>query len=219
MFNIIYAQSGGMTPVINNSAASLIRTAQKHSDRINKIYAAKNGIIGLIENRIVDITKLSEKELSLIENTSGGIFGTCRYKLKEDVDFKIASLILPVKKRSYPTYLHCYSVPDEDEKPSALHAGMNNYEYVKIVVEGIEGCYLNKNKEGKLCTNKLFKESSYIRNAVNKKLKSLEIDKIDLRDSSSLKELEKLTFVEELTLWGLDKITNWDILSKGQEFY
>lgn len=84
MFNIIYAQSGGMTPVINNSAASLIRTAQKHSDKINKIYAAKNGIIGLIENRIVDVTELSEKELSLIGNTSGGIFGTCRYKLKED---------------------------------------------------------------------------------------------------------------------------------------
>jgi len=88
MLNIIYAQSGGMTPVINNTAASLIRTAQKHSDRINKIYAAKNGIIGLIENRIIDITNLSEKDLSLIENTPGGIFGSCRYKLKED-DYEI----------------------------------------------------------------------------------------------------------------------------------
>mgnify|MGYP003325062219 CR=1 FL=1 len=68
MFNIIYAQSGGMTPVINNSAASLIRTAQKHSDKINKIYAAKNGIIGLIEKRIVDVTELSEKEKRLAKD-------------------------------------------------------------------------------------------------------------------------------------------------------
>ena len=60
------------------------------------------------------------------------------------------------------------------------------------MVEGIKGCYLNKSEKGKLIANKLNKESLYLRNAVDKKLKYAQIDKIDLRDSKSLKAIEKL---------------------------
>ena len=57
------------------------------------------------------------------------------------------------------------------------------FAYVKIVVEGIKGCYLNKNENGKLIVNKINKESLYLSNIANKKLKKAQIDKIDLRDS------------------------------------
>ena len=133
------------------------------------------------------------------------------YKLKEDTMFGVSALIFRVKKGTYPLYLHCYSIPDDD--PS-LHGDLHNYEYVKIVVEGLEDCYLNKNNKGKLVLNKKFKESSFVRNAIYNKLKSISIDKVDLRKSDSLKELKKLNFVEDLTLYGLDTITNWDPLSK-----
>ena len=81
---------------------------------------------------------------------------------------------------------------------------LHNYDYVKIVVEGLENCYLNKNKKGKLVVNKKFEESSFVRNAIDNKSKSISIDKIDLRKSDSLKELEKLGFIEDLMLYGLD---------------
>ena len=88
--------------------------------------------------------------------------------------------IFPVKKGSYPVYLHCYSDKNEFGDEDV---------YVKIVLEGINGCYLNKNENGKLIVNKTYKESLYLRNAIQNKLKSAEIDIIDLRNSKSLKSI------------------------------
>jgi len=129
------------------------------------------------------------------------------YKLKEDSEFDIGAIVFPVKKGIYSMYLHCYSQPGEADEDYSL-------DYVKIVVEGLEDCYLNKNKKGKLVINKKFKDSMFVRNAIDNKLKSISIDKIDLRKSNSLKELEKLSFIKDLTMYGLDSITNWDPLSK-----
>ena len=130
------------------------------------------------------------------------------YKFKEDVDFSLTKIIFPVNKGSYPVYLHTY--PDE----SFDNGEGDEFAYVKIVVEGIKGCYLNKSDEGKLIANKFNKESSYLRNIVDKKLKYAQIDKIDLRDTKTLKEIEKLKDIEQLVLANMKYVKDWSPLSK-----
>ena len=127
------------------------------------------------------------------------------YELKEDVDFKLTNIIFPVNKGLYPVYLHCYDKKDFQGEEEA---------HVKIVVEGIKGCYLNKSENGKLIANKTVKESSYLRNIINEKLKYAEIDKIDLRDTKTLKEIEKLKNIEHLFLANMKYIKDWSPLSK-----
>jgi len=80
--NILYAQSGGVTPVINATAASVIETARKHSGRIGQVYAAADGIIGALEERLIDTSAFSDDDLHRLAYTPGGVFGSCRYKLK-----------------------------------------------------------------------------------------------------------------------------------------
>ena len=174
------------------------------------------GIIKDIEPQELDLSKLGNKskkrdisnkklEIStdLISAGVSELFDG--YKLKNDIDFSLTKIILPMNKGSYPVYLHCYDQKDfegEDE--------VN----VKIVVEGIKGCYLNKSEKGKLIANKTFKESSYLRNVINEKLKYAEIDKIDLRDTKTLKEIEKLKDIEHLVLANMKYIKDWSPLSK-----
>lgn len=126
------------------------------------------------------------------------------YKLKEDIGFSISNIIFPVKKGSYPVYLHCFPNKDYEEEEWAN---------VTITVEGINGCYLNKSKNGKLITNRVNKESPYLRNIIDKKLKYAQIDKIDLRDTKTLIEIEKLKDVEHLVLTNM-KYKDWTHLSK-----
>ena len=83
--NAIYAQSGGVTSVINATAAGVIETALR-SNKINKIYAAKNGILGVLREELFDISKENLKEINKLIYTPGGAFGSCRYKLKEFKD-------------------------------------------------------------------------------------------------------------------------------------
>ena len=80
--NILYAQSGGVTPVINATAASVIETARVNSERIGKVFAAADGIIGALEERLIDTAGLSDADLRALAQTPGGVFGSCRYKLK-----------------------------------------------------------------------------------------------------------------------------------------
>ena len=80
--NILYAQSGGVTPVINATAASVIEAARANSDRIGNVFAAADGIIGALQERLIDTGSLGETELRALAHTPGGVFGSCRYKLK-----------------------------------------------------------------------------------------------------------------------------------------
>ncbi len=80
--NILYAQSGGVTPVINATAASVIETARANSDRIGQVFAASDGIIGALEERLIDTSAFSDSDLAQLTQTPGGVFGSCRYKLK-----------------------------------------------------------------------------------------------------------------------------------------
>ncbi len=79
--NLLYAQSGGVTAVINASAAGVIEAARK-SKKIGKIYAAKNGIIGALREELIDTSLESVEAIKALRHTPGGAFGSCRYKLK-----------------------------------------------------------------------------------------------------------------------------------------
>jgi len=80
--NAFYAQSGGVTAVINVSAAGLIETARKHPDKIGKVYAGKNGIIGALKEELIDTSLESDADISALKHTPSGAFGSCRYKLR-----------------------------------------------------------------------------------------------------------------------------------------
>ncbi len=80
--NAFYAQSGGVTAVINASACGVIETARRHKQRIGKVYAGRNGIIGALTEDLIDTSKESPKAIAALRHTPGGAFGSCRYKLK-----------------------------------------------------------------------------------------------------------------------------------------
>jgi ATP-dependent phosphofructokinase / diphosphate-dependent phosphofructokinase len=81
--NLLYAQSGGVSAVINASASAVISTARKYKAKIGKIYAAKNGILGVLREEIFDTTDETHDAIKQLSQTPGGAFGSCRYKLKD----------------------------------------------------------------------------------------------------------------------------------------
>ena len=80
--NALYAQSGGVTSVINASASAVILEARK-SKKIGKVYAAKNGILGALREELIDTSKEPKKFIESLQFRPGGVFGSCRYKLKD----------------------------------------------------------------------------------------------------------------------------------------
>lgn len=80
--NAFYAQSGGVTAVINATAAGVIETARKHTNKIAKVYAGRNGIIGALTEDMIDTSKESARTIAALKYTPGGAFGSARYKLK-----------------------------------------------------------------------------------------------------------------------------------------
>ena len=80
--NAFYAQSGGVTAVINASACGVIETARKHRTKIGKVYAGRNGIIGALTEDLIDTSRESRAAIRALRYTPSGAFGSCRYKLK-----------------------------------------------------------------------------------------------------------------------------------------
>jgi 6-phosphofructokinase 1 len=81
-YNAFYAQSGGVTAVINASAAGVITEAKAHPDTIGTLYAGRDGIIGALTEELIDISAESQVDLAALLHTPSGAFGSCRYKLK-----------------------------------------------------------------------------------------------------------------------------------------
>ena len=79
--NAFYAQSGGVSAVINASACGVLQTARQHLDQIGKVYAGRNGIIGALTEDLIDTSVESEAAIGALKHTPGGAFGSCRYKL------------------------------------------------------------------------------------------------------------------------------------------
>ncbi len=80
--NAFYAQSGGVTAVINASACGVIETARQNKDKMGKVYAGRNGIIGALTEDLIDTGKESASAIAALRTTPSGAFGSCRYKLK-----------------------------------------------------------------------------------------------------------------------------------------
>src|SRR5580692_2063132 len=79
--NAFYAQSGGVSAVINASACGVVQTARQHSEKIGKVYAGRNGIIGALTEDLIDTSVESEAAIGALKHTPGAAFGSCRYKL------------------------------------------------------------------------------------------------------------------------------------------
>ena len=82
MKNAFYAQSGGVTAVINASASGVIETARKYPNKIGKVYAGENGIIGALTENLIDTSLESDADIAALNHTPSGCFGSCRYKMK-----------------------------------------------------------------------------------------------------------------------------------------
>jgi len=80
--NLFYAQSGGVTAVINATACGVIETARAHPDRIGRVFAGKNGIVGALREDLIDTGLESAADIAALRHTPGGAFGSVRYKLK-----------------------------------------------------------------------------------------------------------------------------------------
>jgi len=125
--NAFYAQSGGVTAVINASACGVIETARKHKDKIGKVYAGRNGIIGALTEDLIDTTKESAKAIAALRSTPSGAFGSCRFKLKslEENQREYARLIEVFKAHNIGYFFYngggdsadtCYKVSQLSEK-------------------------------------------------------------------------------------------------------
>ena len=80
--NAFYAQSGGVTSVINASACGVIQTCREHADQIGTVYAGRNGIIGALTEELIDTSRESDADIAALMKTPSGAFGSCRFKLK-----------------------------------------------------------------------------------------------------------------------------------------
>src|SRR5690606_30829056 len=79
--NLLYAQSGGVTAVINASAGAVIETARRYRRRIGTVFAARNGILGALREELYDLGGEDRAQIRALAHTPGGAFGSCRWKL------------------------------------------------------------------------------------------------------------------------------------------
>jgi len=80
--NAFYAQSGGVTAVINATACGVIETARQHGDRIGTVFAGRDGILGALHEDLIDTTQMSDASVAALRHTPAGAFGSARYKLR-----------------------------------------------------------------------------------------------------------------------------------------
>jgi 6-phosphofructokinase 1 len=102
MKNAFYAQSGGVTAVINASACGVIETARRHPERIGTVYAGRNGIIGALTEDLIDTGAESAAAIAALRTTPAGAFGSCRFKLKS----------LEANRREYERLIEVFKAHD-----------------------------------------------------------------------------------------------------------
>jgi ATP-dependent phosphofructokinase / diphosphate-dependent phosphofructokinase len=86
--NALYAQSGGVSAVINASACGVLQAARRHPEHIGKVYAGRNGIVGALTEDLIDTSVEAEAAVAALRHTPGAAFGSCRYKLKSIDDHR-----------------------------------------------------------------------------------------------------------------------------------
>ncbi|MHB8852720.1 MAG: diphosphate--fructose-6-phosphate 1-phosphotransferase [Ignavibacteriaceae bacterium] len=127
--NVVIAQSGGPSPVINNSLRGIIETCKMFPDKFDKIYGGFHGIEGILKEELIDISAQDEEEISLLRTTpAAGSIGTCRYKLKanQHEDFKRVIEVFKAHKIGYFFYIGGNDSMDTANKVSnmALEEGL-----------------------------------------------------------------------------------------------
>lgn len=122
--NLLYAQSGGVTPVINAQAYGVIETASLSQD-IGKIFAARNGIMGVLEENFIDISTIDKQVLSGLMHTPAGAFGSCRYKLQDESEIKAVIEILQRYEIGYFFYNGGGDSQDTSNKIAEISQRMN----------------------------------------------------------------------------------------------
>ncbi len=100
--NAFYAQSGGVTSVINASACGVIETCRNNADRIGTVFAGLNGIIGALSEELIDTSRETAEDIAALRNTPSGAFGSCRFKLKS----------LEENKREYERLIEVFRAHD-----------------------------------------------------------------------------------------------------------
>ena len=121
--NALYIQSGGPTSVINTSAFGVITECRKYRDEIGKLYASAHGIVGVMEGELYDCFAEDEKQLELLKQTPSMIFGSCRYEVREDVEYDYEKILDTLKR------FHIYYIFINGGNGSAA-AGLRLYRYL-----------------------------------------------------------------------------------------
>ena len=104
--NVIVAQSGGPSPVINNSLRGVVETCLAYPQHFGRIYAGFHGIEGVLREKLLDLSAQSAQEIALLRTTpAAGTIGTCRYKLRHEEDFARVVEVLRAHEIGYFFYI------------------------------------------------------------------------------------------------------------------
>ena len=124
--NVLVGQSGGPTSVINASVAGIIAEALNH-ECIEEIYGALNGVLGILQEDLVDLASESQQQIRALKHTPGAALGTCRFKLKKPADFERVLEVFKAHNIRYFFYIGGNDSQDTADKISKL-AQAQNYE-------------------------------------------------------------------------------------------
>jgi 6-phosphofructokinase 1 len=124
--NVLVGQSGGPTSVINASVAGIVAEALNHGC-IEEIYGALNGVLGLLQEELIDLAAESQQQIRALRHTPGAALGTCRYKLKKQQDFEQVLEVFKAHNIRYFFYLGGNDSQDTADKISKL-AQQQGYE-------------------------------------------------------------------------------------------
>lgn len=118
--NLLVAQSGGPTPVINASLAGVITEALQYEDNIVEIYGGLNGIQGILNEQLIDLAAESQQTVRALNHTPGAALGTCRYKMKKQQDFDRVLDVFAAHDIRYFLYIGGNDSQDTAAKINAL---------------------------------------------------------------------------------------------------
>ena len=124
--NILVGQSGGPTSVINASLAGIVAEALNH-EAIEEIYGGLNGVLGILQEDLVDLASESQQQVRALRHTPGAALGTCRYKLKKQQDFERVLEVFKAHNIRYFLYIGGNDSQDTADKISKL-AQQQGYE-------------------------------------------------------------------------------------------
>jgi 6-phosphofructokinase 1 len=124
--NVLVGQSGGPTSVINASVAGIIAEALNH-ECIEEIYGALNGVLGILQEELIDLASESQQQIRALKHTPGAALGTCRYKLKKQADFERVLEVMKAHNIRYFFYIGGNDSQDTADKISKL-AQQQGYE-------------------------------------------------------------------------------------------